>query len=433
MAKKKLMLEDMLVPKDEIPYEVPENWCWVRWGNLGEFIAGTGFKPKYQGFDNFEIPFYKVGSLKNVDENGFIVVDENTITEEMRLELKAKLIPKNSILFAKVGEAIKLNRRALTIKNCCIDNNTMSFQTKENINYRYIYYWSKTIELYDYSNATTVPSIRKSDLEQIPIPLPPLAEQERIVNRIESLFEKVDRAAELVDEARDSFEKRRAAILERAFSGELTKKWREENGVSDDWEVVSIKNILNPMTTKKPNIEDKTFRYIDIDAIDNKKQVVREPKLLEVAKAPSRASREVREGDTLFSLVRPYLKNIAYIDKEFNDCIASTGFYVCRPNERILPKFLYNILCRDKTISFYTSMMKGDNSPSIRKGEFESLEISLPSIDEQKEMIKVIDKLLEKERDIEELCNIEDYIDVIKKSILAKAFRGELGSNNLNE
>ena len=48
-------------------------------------------------------------------------------------------------------------------------------------------------------------------------------------------------------------------------------------------------------------------------------------------------------------------------------------------------------------------------------------------------MIKVIDKLLEKERDIEELCNIEDYIDVIKKSILAKAFRGELGSNNLNE
>ena len=78
-------------------------------------------------------------------------------------------------------------------------------------------------------------------------------------------------------------------------------------------------------------------------------------------------------------------------------------------------------------------MMKGDNSPSIRKGEFESLEISLPSIDEQKEMIKVIDRLLEKERDIEELCNIEDYIDVIKKSILAKAFRGELGSNDLNE
>ena len=419
MAKKKLTIDDVLVPKEEIPYEVPENWCWVKLGGMADCLdkfrkpINATERSKREGY----IPYYgATGQVGWIDD--YLLDEEVVLVGEDGAPFFDLLKNKAYIIEGKSW----VNNHAHILKS-----KFGSFSNK------YLMHYLNIFDYNGYVNGTTRLKLTQKKMLEIPIPIPPLAEQERIVNCIESLFDKVDKAVCLVAEAREGFEKRRAAILEMAFSGELTKKWRDDSAVSDGWEVVSIKDILNPMTTKKPNLEDEIFRYIDIDAIDNKKQEVREPKVLEFSKAPSRASREVREGDTLFSLVRPYLKNIAYISDEFNDCIASTGFYVCRPNERVLPKYLYNILCSDKTINFYTSMMKGDNSPSIRKGEFESLEISLPSIDEQREVIKIVDKLLETERNIEELCEIDEYIDITRKSILAKAFRGELGSNNLNE
>lgn len=91
-------------------------------------------------------------------------------------------------------------------------------------------------------------------------------------------------------------------------------------------------SIFMPMETQKPIGE--IFRYIDIDSIDNKQQVVSEPKAMPVIKAPSRASRKLHNGDTIFSMVRPYLKNIAYIDETISDSIASTGFYILHTKKK---------------------------------------------------------------------------------------------------
>lgn len=88
-----------------------------------------------------------------------------------------------------------------------------------------------------YMKGDNSPSIRKDDIENYPFPLPPLSEQQRIVERIEELFAKLDEAKERLQEAADSFAVRKAAILHKAFTGELTKQWRRKNGVSDEsWE-----------------------------------------------------------------------------------------------------------------------------------------------------------------------------------------------------
>lgn len=224
-------LAQALVPVEEQPYKVPENWCWTHWGNCGEFTAGNGFKNEYQGFQDLPIPFYKVGSLKYSDSSGYLYDASNTIDEDIRGKLKATIIPVNSVIFAKIGEAIRLNRRSLNAVPCCIDNNLMAFIANESCLYSYAFYWSKGMELYDFTNATTVPAIRKSDLEVIPFPLPPLAEQQRIVDRIESLFAKLDEALEKVQEVvgyNDNknvvvgkIELTKKSILARAFRGEL--------------------------------------------------------------------------------------------------------------------------------------------------------------------------------------------------------------------
>ena len=87
------------------------------------------------------------------------------------------------------------------------------------------------------ASATTIAIVNKSKMESCAFPLPPLSEQQRIVERIEELLAKLDEAKERLQEVADSFAVRKAAILHKAFTGELTKQWRRENGVSDEsWE-----------------------------------------------------------------------------------------------------------------------------------------------------------------------------------------------------
>ena len=146
------------------------------------------------------------------------------------------------------------------------------------------------------------------------------------------------------------------------------------------------------MESKKP--QGISFQYIDIDAIDNKKQIVKRPKPVETSKAPSRASRKVHAGDTLFSMVRPYLKNIAFIDEALKDCIASTGFYVCQPDKMLYPRYLFLMLISPYFIDGVMEFMKGDNSPSIRTENLENMLLPIPSLREQERIVNVYNSII---------------------------------------
>jgi len=209
------------IPKEEQPYDIPQGWVWVKWKVCGSLTAGNGFSPSMQGFEEYDIPFYKVGSLKLGDSYGILYDTANTINDNMRKKMKATLIPKNSVIFAKIGEAIRLNRRCLNDRPCCIDNNLIAFSTNETCLHKYVYYWSCNQEFYGLAKATTVPAIRKSDLENMPFPLPPLAEQEEIVRRLDSIFEKEEKTKKLCNMI-EKIELMKKAILAHAFRGELT-------------------------------------------------------------------------------------------------------------------------------------------------------------------------------------------------------------------
>ena len=165
------------------------------------------------------------------------------------------------------------------------------------------------------------------------------------------------------------------------------------------WIWTTIKEICTPPVTKRPTGE--TFRYIDIDAIDNKQHIVHAPKTLLVEQAPSRAARDVAFGDTLFSMVRPYLENIAFITKNLADCIASTGFYVCRPKQSVVnPRYLYYFLTSQYAIDGLNNYMRGDNSPSIRANELEDFSVPLPPLAEQQRIVISIEIALEQLKEI---------------------------------
>lgn len=162
--------------------------------------------------------------------------------------------------------------------------------------------------------------------------------------------------------------------------------------IPQSWEWCRASNCILPMESQKP--QGGSFQYIDIDAIDNKKQIVRMPKTVETSKAPSRASRKVHEGDTLFSMVRPYLKNIAFIDELLKDCIASTGFYVCQPDRMLYPRYLFLILISSYFIDGVMEFMKGDNSPSIRTENLENMLLPIPPLMEQERIVNIYNSII---------------------------------------
>ena len=159
-------------------------------GEVCDFYAGTGFPNEYQGRVTGKYPFYKVGDIsKNVLEgNRELKICANYVDEEVVQKLKGSILPPKTIVFAKIGEALKLNRRAITSCECLVDNNVMGVKAQNGrLNDEYLFYWLQNLNLSDYSESTTVPSVKKSRLQNIEIKVGPLEEQEKVVSTLNKL------------------------------------------------------------------------------------------------------------------------------------------------------------------------------------------------------------------------------------------------------
>ena len=199
--------------------------------------------------------------------------------------------------------------------------------------------------------------------------------------------------------------------------------------IPENWAWCRGHEILNPMESQKPLGEK--FGYLDIASIDNKNNKISEVKFIATSDAPSRASRKVKFGDTLFSMVRPYLRNIAFVEKEYSKCIASTGFYICSPNETLYSKFLFYLMLSEYVVEGVNKYMKGDNSPSINNENITNFLYPLPPLSEQRRIVEKIEELLALVDDLEtNKTDLQSYIKQAKSKVLEMAIRGELVPQN---
>ena len=183
------------------------------------------------------------------------------------------------------------------------------------------------------------------------------------------------------------------------------------------------------MESTKPKREN--FTYIDLDAVNNKKNNIDNPKILKSTNAPSRASRKLHTNDVLYSMVRPYLRNIALVDKKFSNAIASTGFYVITPSIALHPHFLFHLMLSSYVTDGLNLFMKGENSPSINNSHIEDFLYPLPPLAEQQRIVEKIEELIPH---IEHYGKAQTELDTLnknikeqlKKSILQYAIEGKL-------
>ena len=431
-------LQQALVPAEEQPYEVPENWVWVRLGAIAEIVTGGTPSKKHPEYYGGNFPFYKPSDL----DQGRLTYDASEYLSEEGKNV-SRIIPKNSTAVCCIGSIGKCGYLM-----CDGTTNQQINSAIPKINSLCLYYYLCTEnfvqDLLSMASATTIAIVNKSKMESCAFPLPSLSEQQRIVERIEELFAKLDEAKERLQDVADSFAVRKAAILHKAFTGELTKQWRRENGVSDEsWEESTWGSFIEKIEAGKNwnalgrPPENGEFGVVKVSAVTWGEFLEDESKTC-TEESQWNEEKRISIGDFLFSRANTIqlVGNCVIVKNVKRKLMLSDKILRFSFSERVYDSF---VLWYTRTASYrqqIEAVASGnqDGMRNISQNNMKTIKFPLPTLPEQHEIVRLIDDLLARERAAQQAAEQAlASIDLMKKSILARAFRGELGTNKASE
>lgn len=416
-------LQQALVPEAEQPYKVPANWCWTYLKNVSDCL------------DNFRKPINanernaRLGDVPYYGATGQVGWIDDYLTNEELVLLGEDGAPFLDLLKNKaylINEKAWVNNHAHILRS--------KFGTMGN---RLLIEYLNSFDFTGFVTGTTRLKLTQASMNKIIIPLVPLAEQQRIVERIESLFAKLDEAKENMQNVLEGFETRKAAILHKAFTGELTAKWRKQHGVSmDTWEEKKLGDVTDILSSKRiykneyVNEGIPFFRSSEI--VDLYEYGYTEPKFFISKDRYDEINKKYgvpEVGDLLVTSVGTIGKTWIVDERKFY--YKDGNITQVKKNSSINMKYLNYFICSENFKKQVSDTVAGTAYNALTIIKFKNILISIPTLPEQTEIVRIIDGLLAKEQQANELSeNALAKIDLIKKAILARAFRGELGTNN---
>lgn len=427
-------LQAALVPASEQPYPVPENWCWTYLGCVSDVVTGGTPSKKHPEYYGGLFPFFKPTDL---DFGRHVVEASEYLTNEGKIV--SRIIPEQSTAVCCIGSIGKCG--FLEVEGT---TNQQINAAIPKFNPLFLYYYCNTHyfneELWSKASATTISIVNKSKMESCVFPLPPLPEQQRIVNRIESLFAKLDEAKQKAQDALDSFEPRKAAIRHKAFTGELTAQWRKEHGVGmESWEARTSTQLFEYVTSgsrgwakyyadngdifvRMGNLNHGT---IELDLSDI--QYVNLPGQTEGQRT------KLQKNDILISITAD-IGMVGIVREMEQNAYINQHIALARPTAKDNAEFLAWYLISDVGLQQMRNKQRGATKIGLGLDDIRSLELLIPTREEQDEVVYILDNLLANEQQAKEAAEgVLEQIDLIKKAILARAFRGELGTNDPSE
>lgn len=181
---------------------VPNDWEAASLRELCKFSGGSAFKEKYQGRRRGEYPFIKVSDMTIDGNQRFITNANHWIDQATKIEAKIKLFPASSVVFAKVGAALLLNRRRILTRETAIDNNMMAAIPNSDDN-NFLYYVLQEVDLREIVQGGAVPSVNQAQMEDIPTLIPPLPEQQKIAAILSSVDNVIEKTRAQIDKLKD--------------------------------------------------------------------------------------------------------------------------------------------------------------------------------------------------------------------------------------
>lgn len=227
--------------------DIPDDWEVKRVKNTGKLIGGSAFPDEYQGVKNEEIPFIKVKSLAEdpISRNG-----KDSISESIRSKLNAEKFIIGSVVFAKVGAALLLQRFRILEFESCIDNNMMGFIPLV-IEPRFFKYVTVLFDFSYFVNPGTVPSINQEQIGNIKIPFPPLKTQQKIADYLDEKCGEIDATIAKQKESIEKLKAYKQSLISETVTKGLDKsaplkpsgiEWIGD--IPNDWEICKLKRCL---------------------------------------------------------------------------------------------------------------------------------------------------------------------------------------------
>ena len=445
---------------EEVPFEIPKGWEWCRLNDLALYRKGpfgsSLTKSMFVAKSNQSVKVYE---QKNAIQKDFRLGDYY-ISKEKFEAMRSFIVKPNDIIVScagTIGETYLLPLDApIGIINQALMRVTLfDLSMAEYWQMYFAYMLLNEAQMKGAGSAIkNIPPFEY--LKAVLVPVPPLSEQTRLVeiyNLLLSLISKyVSEADKLNCLNLSIYDKLKKTVLQEAVQGKLVQQIAEEGtaqelleqiktekqklvkegklkksalndsvifrgddnkyyeqigkkclditeqipfNLPESWSWARGMSVFLPMESAKPSSD---FVYIDVDAVNNRLNIIDNPKKVRFENAPSRATRKLHKNDLLFSMVRPYLKNIALVDDIYIDAIASTGFYVITPSLGYYPMFLFYLMLSNYVVDGLNAFMKGDNSPSINNCHIEDYLYPLPPIEEQKRIVNKIEQLFKQLR-----------------------------------
>lgn len=433
-------LQQALVPAAEQPYKVPANWCWTRLGSYidyaTDYVANGSFATLKANVNIYKEKNYALMVKTQDFANHF--TKSLTYTDKHGYEfLEKSRLYGGELILSNIGSIGKVFKVPYFDKPMTLASNSIMIKCYKDFDYDFLFYFFSSPIGFELLNSittgTAVLKFNKTDLKTIALPLPPLLEQQRIVERIESLFAKLDEAKENLQNVLDGFETRKAAILHKAFTGELTANWRKQHDVSiDSWGKKKLGEINEIGTGGTPSRKIAAYYNGNIPWIKTGEilwNYIYDSEEKITNNAINNSSAKFYSKGTV--LVAMYGQGLTRGRAAILAIEATTNQAVCalKPKQVLKSKFLFYYFMENYWK--YREKAIGGNQPNYSIKMISKWNINLPTLDEQTEIVRIIDDLLAKEQQAKELAeNALAKIDLIKKAILARAFRGELGTNN---
>ncbi|QGM30134.1 specificity determinant for hsdM and hsdR [Bacillus sp. N3536] len=413
------LFEESLVPEDELLNEIPENWVYYKFGSIIDIQGGTQ-PPKSQFIEEERDGYVRLIQIRDYKSDKYKVF----IPKKKNL----RIVNEEDITIARYGASVGQIHTGLS---GAINVVLAKVIYPQNIIYKDLLYWLLKTEYLQIPlksvSSSAQAGFNKGDLEEIVFPLPPLNEQKRIANKIEILFTKLDEAKQLIEEAKVSFELRRVAILEKAFEGEFLS-----DGLKESMTKMKLEDICISISDGDHQAPPKVEQGIPFLVISNINKGVLDYSSTRFV--PEEYYEKINEkskpmkGDVLYSVVGSY--GIPALVEENKKYCFQRHIAILRPKINISSKFLYYVLQTRNLFNQASDVSTGTTQITVPLTGLRKIEIKVPPIEVQETIVNKVEELILKEKLIlDEYVSTID-IDMIKQSILSKAFKGELGTND---
>lgn len=408
------------MPVEEQPYPLPEGWKWVR---LGDVVSVSKEKT-----EDFSSPSLRYIGLEHFEkDNGLTGV---TPAKDIR-SVKNVFYP-GQVLYGKLRPY--LNKHDIVNFYGVCSTDILVFKCSDVTNNKFLNYAFNLDYFISYAVANSkginLPRVSEKIILNAYFPLPPLEVQQRIVERIESLFAKLDEAREKAESALESFEHRKAAILHKAFTGELT------NTAAGSFLPITnfIKKEKNALKAGPFGSALKKDSYVEYGyKVYGQEQVISGNELIgsyyiDESKYNNLISCKVSPGDILVSLVGTIGKVLILSEHCEPGIINPRLIKITFDNNKMDSKFFCYYFQSDEIKAQYKEKSHGTTMDVLNMKILKQLRFPSFSLPEQQEIVRILDRIFAREQQAREAAqNVLQRIDQMKKAILARAFRGELG------